>query len=82
MKTINWEKEVSEYKRSGMSQAQFAKMRGISSSALSQHRRRLEDGNSNFVEVGGSEKLEVEIAGLLKLRITEKQLVSLVQALR
>ena len=87
----DWEKIAAEYRRSGLSQTQYAKLRGISSSTLSKRIRELDINTSpngkinegaSFIEIGTTERIEVEVIGLFKVYLREKQLVSLIRSLR
>ncbi len=91
MQRIEWDKMLSEYERSGLSQSAFAKSKGISSSALSgqiRARDRIVDTaistqrDSRFVSLHNMEKIELDVGGLFKVYLSEKQLVTVIKTLR
>lgn len=90
MQKIEWDKILAEYEHSGLSQSGFAKRQGISPSALSERLRarnrildtNISQGDSKFISLHNMEKIELDVGGLLKVYLSEKQLVTLIRALR
>lgn len=91
MHKLEWDEILAEYSHSGLSQSAFAKRKGISSSALSERlraRRRIVDtsistqGDTKFISLHNMEKIELDVGGLFKVYLSEKQLVTVIRSLR
>jgi len=77
----DWKKIVSEYYGSGLSQREFARSRGLNVGSLAYHLKRT-GGESAFVRVRGEERIELELPGGIVLRVTERDLPSVLKALQ
>jgi hypothetical protein len=77
----DWKKTVSEYRASGMSQAEFSRLRGISKSSLAYQVRRSER-DSSFIRIDPEERIELELPSGVILRVSEQNLGSVLRALQ
>ena len=91
VKKLNWDKIIAEYHQSGLTQAAFARRTGISSGSLSERIRgraskTVNNGNSptisKFISLNNVDKIELEVGGLFKVYLSEKQLVTIIRSLR
>ena len=91
MQKIEWDKILAEFEQSGLTQSAFAKGKGISSSALRYRlraRNRIVDTNistqcdSKFISLHNMDKIELDVGGLFKVYLSEKQLVTVIRSLR
>ena len=91
MQKTEWDKILAEYEHSGLSQSGFAKRKGISPGSLSERlkaRNRILDtnmstrGDSKFISLHNREKIELDVGGLFKVYLSEKQLVTVIRSLR
>lgn len=80
MSKTNWESTLSDFRASGMSQASFAKSRGIDPSTLCQKLKTSSESGS-FVRIETEKKIELEINGM-KLRFQERLLPEVLKALQ
>lgn len=78
---MNWSEVISAYRQSGMTQLQFCRERGI---ALSTFTTKLgkDSKRESFVEVGQSEKVELELPGGVTVRVEASQLGVVLKALQ
>ena len=77
----DWKKTVSEYRASGMSQAEFSRLWGISKSSLAYQVRRSER-DSSFIRIDPEERIELELPSGVILRVSEQNLGSVLRALQ
>jgi hypothetical protein len=81
MAKLDWEKVIAEFRSSGLSQAEFARQRGVATHRLSYQLQRTEQKGS-FVRVSSEQKVELELANGILLKVTEEQLPAVIRALR
>ena len=91
VKKLDWDKIIAEYHQSGLSQTAFANRKGISSGSLSERirgRAKKTINNSNpqatskFISLNNVDKIELEVGGLFKVYLSERQLVTIIRSLR
>lgn len=81
MSKTDWNKVISEYKSSGLAQSEFARSHGVSLSSLTYHLKRSRTAGS-FVRIERDERVELELAGGIRLRVSERNLSSVLKALQ
>jgi len=77
----DWKRVVAEYRASGVSQAEFCRSRGINLSSLTYQLKRAES-ISSFVRIDAGERIELELPGGVILRVSERNLMSVLKALQ
>ena len=81
MSKKDWNAIIAEYKTSGVSQSQFCKSRGVGLSSFSYHLQRSRESGA-FVRVDAGERVELELPGGVVLRVSERNLGSVLKALQ
>jgi len=81
MSRRNWKALVAEYRSSGLTQEEFAKLQGVSLSTLSRWLK-MSKGQGSFVRIDADERIELELMGGIRLKVSERNLASVLKALQ
>ncbi len=82
MARIDWERLVAEYRESGMSQAEFSRLRGVSAKSLYYQLQKGHRRSAGFARVETRELIELELRGGVMLRVAEQNLAVVLKALQ
>jgi len=82
MARADWERLVAEYRESGMSQAEFSKLRGVNAKSLYYQLQKGRRRSVGFARVETREPIELELRGGVVLRVSEQSLPAVLKALQ
>ena len=81
MSKRDWKRIISEYETSGMRQSQFCKSRELSLSSFTYYLKRYREAGT-FVRVETQERIELELSSGVVLRVSERDLGSILKVLQ